>query len=484
MLTKRQKQALDFIKSYTQKKGFAPSLEEIGRHLGLSAVSTAHHHVRALEDLGYLRKEDNQPRAIDVYQKEQMVRIPLSGTIAAGNPIEAIEEKESITVPRSILSRGGDFFALKVTGDSMVEENIDDGDVVILRRQNFAETGQKVVALIDNSEATLKKFSKGRNNVTLIPGNSKYEPITLEPDRLNIQGIVIDVIKTETRIETLPKITFTQELEVQSRPLPIDQVVCGDAIENLKKTPSKSVDLIIADPPYNLSKGNKLQWSAVSGYKGFGGKWNKVMEAWDNQSLSELFEFSFAWLSECKRILKETGSIWVFGTYHNIGVINTIFQLLEIEIINEVIWYKRNAFPNLSGRRLTASHENLLWGHVGKKRSYYFDYKTAKAFFSPNDLLKPEGKQMRTVWDIPNNKESNETKFGKHPTQKPLSVCKRIISVASKEGDIILAPFTGAGSECVAAKMLNRHYIGIELEKEYVDIAKKRLENCKVQTSF
>lgn len=482
MLTKRQKQALDFIKSYSLKHGVAPSLEEIGGHLGVSSVSTAHHHVRALQDLGYLRKEDNQPRAIDVFEKEQMVRIPLSGTIVAGNPIEAIEEKESITVPRSILSRGGEFFALRVVGDSMIEENINEGDVVVLRRQNFAENGEKVVALIDNTEATLKKFSKDRNRITLIPGNPKYDPIILDPDRLNIQGIVVDIIKTEPSIETLPKISFSKEADLPSKPLPIDQVICGDAIDNLKRLPSKSVDLIIADPPYNLSKGNKLQWSAVTGYKGFGGKWNKVMEAWDNQSLSELFEFSYAWLSECKRVLKETGSIWVFGTYHNIGVINTIFQLLEIEIINEVVWYKRNAFPNLSGRRLTASHENLLWGHVGKKRSYYFDYKASKAYSSPSDLLKPEGKQMRTVWDIPNNKESNELLFGKHPTQKPISVCRRIISIASKQGDVVLSPFTGAGTECVAAKMLGRHYIGFELEKEYVDIANRRLSNCHPQT--
>jgi site-specific DNA-methyltransferase (adenine-specific) len=152
------------------------------------------------------------------------------------------------------------------------------------------------------------------------------------------------------------------------------------------------------------------------------------------------------------------------------------FQILEIEIINEIVWYKRNAFPNLSGRRFTASHETLLWGHAsGKKRKYFFDYPASKDWGEPSDLLKTKGKQMRTVWDIPNNKESRELKFGKHPTQKPLSVCKRIIALSSKPDGIVLSPFAGVGSECLAAKELGRKYIGIELDEKYVQIANDRL---------
>ena len=250
-----------------------------------------------------------------------------------------------------------------------------------------------------------------------------------------------------------------------------------DKKKNKKNPQKKSIDLVIADPPYNLSKGSVINFNR-GGLKGFGVEWSKVMQSWDNLPLGDYFTFTFQWMSEIKRVLKPTGSIWVFGTYHNIGIINFIFQILEMEIINEVVWYKRNAFPNLAGRRLTASHETLLWGNVGIKRQYYFDYKLSKEYFDPSDLLKFKGKQMRTVWDIPNNKESREIRFGKHPTQKPLSVCKKIVNLCSKPGDIVLSPFAGAGSECLAAKELNRHFIGFELEEEYVQIANRRLKEA------
>ncbi|MBU6214494.1 site-specific DNA-methyltransferase [Patescibacteria group bacterium] len=255
----------------------------------------------------------------------------------------------------------------------------------------------------------------------------------------------------------------------------LNQIVCGDVLEHLVSLPSQSVDLVIADPPYNLSQGAKINFNN-QGLKGFGGEWNKVMEDWDNLPLGDYMRFTFDWISQIKRVLKPTGSIWVFGTYHNIGVVNLAFQMSKIEIINEVIWYKRNAFPNLAGRRLTASHETLLWGHTGeKKREYYFDYQKSKDFSDPSDLMKSEGKQMRTVWDIPNNKETRELQFGKHPTQKPLSVCNRIISISSKPEDVVLVPFAGAGTECLAAKESGRHFIGFELEQQYVDIANQRL---------
>ncbi|PIR56844.1 MAG: site-specific DNA-methyltransferase [Parcubacteria group bacterium CG10_big_fil_rev_8_21_14_0_10_41_35] len=260
----------------------------------------------------------------------------------------------------------------------------------------------------------------------------------------------------------------------------INKIHKGDALEYLKQIPSSSIDMVLADPPYNLSKGSEIKFTN-KGVKGFGGEWNKVMEDWDNMPFYEYLKFTLAWLAEIKRILKPTGSVWVFGTYHNIGLINIAYQALDIEIINEVVWYKRNAFPNLAGRRLTASHETLLWGHTGvKKREYYFDYKKSKEISDPSDLMKMKDKQMRTVWDIPNNKESREILYGKHPTQKPLSVCKRIISISSKPGDLVLVPFAGAGSECLAAKELGRNFIGFELDKKYIDIASKRISKANI----
>lgn len=252
-----------------------------------------------------------------------------------------------------------------------------------------------------------------------------------------------------------------------------------DCISAMKQMPSKSVDLIIADPPYNLSKGNVWKWDCSVPLEGFGGIWTKVMQDWDNMSLENYLKFTYSWILEAKRVLKPTGSMWVFGTYHNIGIVNCIFQMLNIEIINEIIWFKRNAFPNLSGRRFTASHENLLWAHVGgKKRQYYFDYKEAKNG-DFEDLLKKPGKQMRTVWDIPNNKKREEIKFGKHPTQKPLRLTNRVITLTSQKNDLCLIPFSGAGTECVSAKILGRRFIAFEINPNFIEITLNRLSDCK-----
>lgn len=262
--------------------------------------------------------------------------------------------------------------------------------------------------------------------------------------------------------------------------LTTNTIITGDCIVEMKKISDSSVDLIIADPPYNLSKGGDWKWDNSVELKGMGGNWNKVMQDWDNYSFESYMEFTRQWLTEAQRILKPTGSMWIFGTYHNIGIINVLCQILGIEIINEVIWYKRNAFPNLAGRRLTASHETILWCNKGgKKREYYFDYEYSKTGDFSYDSLKAPGKQMRTVWDISNNKSKEELAFGKHPTQKPIRILKRMIKLASKEGDLMLTPFSGSGSECVAAKMTGRKYIGIEIDSDYCDIARTRLQNVE-----
>lgn len=264
--------------------------------------------------------------------------------------------------------------------------------------------------------------------------------------------------------------------------IPFDYVTNGDCVDGMKKLPENCVDLIIADPPYNLSKSGDWKWDNSVSLSGMGGNWNITNENWDNMSFDDYFNFTLAWLREAKRILKPSGSMWIFGTYHNTGIINVACQLLGIEIINEVIWFKKNAFPNLSGRRLTASHETILWTHSGgKKREYYFDYDYSKKGDFTGDELKSPGKQMRTVWDLSNNKQSDELKYGKHPTQKPIKILTRMIKLSSKPGDIMLTPFSGAGSECVAAKITGRHYIGFEIEKQYFELSKIRLSNAELE---
>jgi site-specific DNA-methyltransferase (adenine-specific) len=192
-------------------------------------------------------------------------------------------------------------------------------------------------------------------------------------------------------------------------------------------------------------------------------------------TLDQYLAFTLSWLSEAKRLLTPSGSMWVHGTYHSSGIVNVAMQMLRIEIINEIVWYKRNSFPNLSGRRLTASHETVLWAHRGGQRSYRFNYERSKNGDFSDDRLKAPGKQMRTVWDLPNNKSREELAFGQHPAQKPVRLARRFIQLAAKPGDICLVPFAGAGSECVAAQAEGLHYIGFETDPKYVGMARRRL---------
>src|SRR3990167_1005532 len=249
MLTKRQKEVLDFVESYSQKKGYSPSFEEIRKRLKLASVSTVHFHISKLKEGGYLGKTENKARAISIASKEPMVKIPLLGTIAAGQPIEAIQIKEMIAVPKSQIPASSEVYALRVVGTSMVDENINNSDIVLVKQQETAENGQKVVALIDNNEATLKKFYKERGQIRLQPANKNMEPLIFRNGRdVSIQGIVLDVIREEgSAAIQLPEYKKTEKY----KELPLNKILCGDAVEVLKGIPSNSIDLVVTSPPYD-----------------------------------------------------------------------------------------------------------------------------------------------------------------------------------------------------------------------------------------
>jgi site-specific DNA-methyltransferase (adenine-specific) len=257
-----------------------------------------------------------------------------------------------------------------------------------------------------------------------------------------------------------------------------------DVFEELPNFNNDFFDLCIVDPPYGASTTKNWSYNGNQKIKGFGGDWKLTSEVWDLLSQNDSFLSTYFWLKELKRVIKPTGSIWIHSTYHNSGFVNVCCQLLDLEIINEVVWYKRNAFPNLSGRRLTASHETILWVHKGgeKKREYIFNYEDSKAFFSSSDLLKEQGKQMRTVWDIPNNKAKEEMLFGSHPTQKPLRVAERILTVAGVKNGNLLVPFVGSGTEIVAGLQYGMNVFGFEIETEYFNLAKARIEHALQET--
>ncbi len=250
-----------------------------------------------------------------------------------------------------------------------------------------------------------------------------------------------------------------------------------DALEGMRILPDQSFDLAIADPPYGAS--TKATWKLEGGHSlpGFGGPWKLASHAWDMLSNVESFEIIVYWLNELKRLVKPTGSIWIHATYHNSGFVNVACQLLGLEIINEVVWFKRNAFPNLSARRLTASHETILWVHTGgDKRKYRFNYAQVKAAYFPKDTLKERGKQLRTVWDIPNNKTKEEIRFGTHPTQKPLRLTERMLLISGMRGGRLLVPFIGSGTEVIAGLRHGMECIGFETDPEYFNSACRRIE--------
>jgi site-specific DNA-methyltransferase (adenine-specific) len=245
----------------------------------------------------------------------------------------------------------------------------------------------------------------------------------------------------------------------------------GDSIALLNQLPENSIDMIFADPPYNLSNG---------GFTVHAGKMVSVNKGdWDkSKGFDNDYDFHFQWLAACKRVLKPEGTLWVSGTYHSIYQCGHALQALGYHILNDIAWFKPNASPNLSCRFFTASHETIIWARKEKKAKHTFNYKEMKEGDWPEDQLKKPGLQMRSVWSMGTPRPS-EKKHGKHPTQKPLDLLKRIVLSSTKKGDIVLDPFSGSATTGLAAAMHGRKYIGIDMEKKYLDLSKKRYTDLK-----
>jgi modification methylase len=248
-------------------------------------------------------------------------------------------------------------------------------------------------------------------------------------------------------------------------PLPRDQILPGDCLEVLESLPEASVDLVFADPPYNLQLTSELLRPNNTVVDG-------VHQEWDKFSSFEAYDrFSRAWLSACRRVLKPNGAIWVIGSYHNIFRIGAALQDLGYWILNDVVWRKTNPMPNFRGRRLTNAHETLIWAAQNPDSRYTFNYEALKAF---NDDL-----QMRSDWLIPicSGPERLRDDDGRkaHPTQKPEALLYRVLLGTTSPGDVVLDPFFGAGTTGAAAKRLGRRFIGIERDADYVRAAEERI---------
>jgi len=255
--------------------------------------------------------------------------------------------------------------------------------------------------------------------------------------------------------------------------LPLNQILHGDCVEILNTFPQKSIDLIFADPPYNLQLQNQLHRPNMTRVDAVDDDWDKFasFEAYD--------EFTRQWLAACRRVLKPTGCIWVIGSYHNIFRVGTILQNLGFWILNDIIWIKTNPMPNFQGVRFTNAHETLIWASTGKGAKYTFHHQAMKGL---ND-----DKQMRSDWwllPLATGSERVKDENGEkaHSTQKPEALLYRIILAASNPGDVVLDPFFGSGTTGVVAKRLHRNWIGIEKEARYISIAQRRIDAVQAES--
>lgn len=251
------------------------------------------------------------------------------------------------------------------------------------------------------------------------------------------------------------------------RTLPLDSILQGNCIAEMARLPDRCVDMIFADPPYNLQLGGDL-------FRPEGGRVDAVDDEWDKfDSLSVYDDFTREWLHEARRILKDDGTIWVIGSYHNIYRVGTLLQDAEFWILNDIVWRKSNPMPNFRGTRFTNAHETLLWCAKDEKARYTFNYRAMKAL---NDDL-----QMRSDWVLPicsgAERVKGEDGLKAHPTQKPEALLYRILLACTKPGDIVLDPFFGTGTTGAVARRLGRQWIGIEREDDYVEVARRRIES-------
>lgn len=455
MLTKKQKKFLDYIQEYSQKKGISPSHDEIRKHLKLASVSTVSHYMRILQEKGYIKREKNTARSIEVEKRESLISIPFKGYIAAGQPIEVVEEFETITIPSSYASTGN-LFALGVKGDSMIDEGIFDGDTVIIRKQSSVEDGETAVALINNNEVTLKKIYKEKNRIRLEPANPKLKPLYVK--EVIIQGKVIS---------TFRNIEEQENKDVKNK---LDKIYRSDCIEFMKSMDENSVDLTVTSPPYD----------ELRDYKGYSFDFENIAK--------QLF-----------RVTKKGGIVvWVVGDKIKKGnkTLTSFKQALYFQQvgfnIHDIMIYRKKNTPFMRSNAYTNCFEFMFI--LSKDSPKTFSPLKVKTVRQGKEMLpfnkgadgvnkkilgelKPE-KTMTNIWEYAvgfGGSTSDRLAF-EHPAIFPEKLAEDHILSWSKEGDIVFDPMCGSGTTCKMAKRNNRHYIGCDISEDYVKLAKKRLE--------
>ncbi|MEJ5975428.1 site-specific DNA-methyltransferase [Novosphingobium sp. PS1R-30] len=268
----------------------------------------------------------------------------------------------------------------------------------------------------------------------------------------------------KTRVRARP-LRQARDERVVAKDLPLGRILEGDCIEAMRSLPSASVDMVFADPPYNLQLGGDLNRPDGSHVDAVTNDWDKF------DSFATYDKFTREWLAEARRVLKPNGSLWVIGSYHNIFRVGAILQDLGFWILNDIVWRKANPMPNFKGTRFTNAHETLIWAGMGEKAKYTFNYRTMKTL---NDEL-----QMRSDWVLPicSGQERLKRDGAKaHPTQKPEALLYRVMLATTNKGDVVLDPFFGTGTTGAVAKRLGREWIGCERESVYREVALERIE--------
>lgn len=456
MLTKKQKKFLDYIQEYSQKKGLSPSHDEVRKHLKLASVSTVSHYMKILQEKGYIKREKNTARSIEVEKRESLISIPFKGYIAAGQPIEAVEEFETVTIPSSYTSTDS-LFALGVKGDSMIDEGIFDGDTVIIRKQSSVEDGETAVALINNNEVTLKKIYKEKNRIRLEPANPRLKPLYVK--EVIIQGKVIS---------TFRNIEEQNSKDVRNK---LDKIYRSDCIEFMKSMDENSIDLTVTSPPYD----------ELRDYKGYSFDFENIAK--------QLF-----------RVTKKGGIVvWVVGDKIKKGnkTLTSFKQALYFQQVgfnvHDVMIYRKKNTPFMRSNAYTNCFEFMFV--LSKDSPKTFTPLKVKTVRQGKEMLpfnkgadgvnkkimgelKPE-KTMTNIWDYAvgfGGSTSDRLAFD-HPAIFPEKLAEDHILSWSKEGDIVFDPMCGSGTTCKMAKKNNRHYIGCDISEDYVKLAKKRLGN-------
>lgn len=457
-LTPKQKKVFDFINDYIKDKEYAPTLEEIASHFKLNSVSTVHQFIQALEAKGYLSKEYRKSRSI-IPTEMGNVEIPLLGYIAAGEPIEAISNPEPLSVPKIMLSKGGLHYALKVKGNSMIDEGIYDGDTVIIRRQEMALNGQKVVALINGNEAALKKIYKEKNGFRLQPANSSIKPIFVR--NLIIQGKVIGVLPN---YEDRTKST-TQEIKIPTqKQFELDRIATGDVLEIMSQIPDKSVHLAITSPPYNVGKN------------------------YDNHNDRMDYQEYLNWL---EKVWRETKRVLVPGGRFALNIAPTgikdfvpihhdftnQMRKIGMKFRTEIVWYKQTMLK----RTAWGSFKSPANPHIVPSWEYVLIFTKEKDRLDGDpkeaDITKEEFMNFSDgFWKI-----QPETKRNGHPAPFPEELIYRLIKFYSYRGNTVLDVFGGTGTVAAVAFKNKRHFIHIDISEEYNKIAQTRLDKVKNQ---